>query len=272
VDTILLTEKDDIITVVDRPGIKYENRIIKLYYLNQILKIPGTLRRDPQGRRFPSGEEKRPESDSVFVVIIHAYEETVALAVDSISSMSSVILKNMPSFMEYMEVFSGVVLSEDYEMVPALHIPTLIKMARSTKTIDMKKRHIDYERLRKSILVVDDSRPTRDIERDILQAEGYKVDTAADGSEALAAAKNARYDLICTDIIMPNMDGFMLTENIRKNDNLKNIPIIVISSKTDEEDQTRAANLGANRYIVKNSFNNHNLLSAVRELIGEAHG
>jgi chemotaxis protein histidine kinase CheA len=258
VDTILLVEREDIITVVDRPGIKHEGRIIKLYYLHQILKIPAA--------------EKKQESESVFVVIIRAYEETVALAVTSISSMRSVILKNMPSFLENMAVFSGVVLSEDYEMVPALHIPTLIKMARRTKTIDMKKRHIDYERLRKSILVVDDSRPTRDIERDILQAEGYKVDTAADGSEALAAAKNTRYDLICTDLAMPNMDGFMLTENIRKNDNLKNIPIIIISSKTDEEDQKRAAMLGANRYIVKNSFNNHNLLSAIRELIGEANG
>jgi CheY-like chemotaxis protein len=68
------------------------------------------------------------------------------------------------------------------------------------------------------------------------------------------------------------MDGFMLTENIRKNDNLKDIPIIVISSKTDEEDQERAAKFGANRYIVKSSFNNHNLISAVRELIGEATG
>jgi CheY-like chemotaxis protein len=98
------------------------------------------------------------------------------------------------------------------------------------------------------------------------------VDTAADGSEALAAAKNVQYDLICTDLAMPNMDGFMLTENIRKNDRLKNIPIIVISSKTDEEDQNKAALLGANRYIVKNSFNNQNLIAAVRELIGEANG
>jgi chemotaxis protein histidine kinase CheA len=258
VDTILLVEKDQILTVVDRPGIKYQGKIIKLYYLHQILKIK-------------SGEQKG-EGDSVFVVIIRAYEETIALAVSSISSMRSVILKNMPSFMENMPVFSGVVLSEDYEMVPALHIPTLIKMARRTKTIDLKKRHIDYERLRKSILVVDDSRPTRDIERDILQAEGYKVDTAADGSEALAAAKNTRYDLICTDIAMPNMDGFLLTENIRKNENLKDIPIIVISSRADEEDQKKAALLGANQYIVKSSFNNHNLISAVRELIGEANG
>jgi PleD family two-component response regulator len=174
--------------------------------------------------------------------------------------------------MENIPVFSGVVLSEDYEMVPALHIPTLIKMAKRTKTIDMKKRHIEYERLRKSILVVDDSRPTRDIERDILAAEGYKVDTAGDGSEALAAAKNTHYDLICTDLVMPNMDGFMLTENIRKNSALSDIPIIVISSKADEEDKARASLLGANRYIMKNSFNNHNFINTVKELIGEANG
>jgi CheY-like chemotaxis protein len=258
VDTVMLINAKDIITVVDRPGIKYNDRIIKLYYLHHILKIPV--------------DEKKSDSDSIFVVIVQAYEETVALAVHQISSMRQVILKTLPSFMEQMETLSGVVLSEDYEMIPALHIPTVIKMARRTKTIDMKKRHVDYDRMRKSILVVDDSGPTRDIERDILEAEGYKVDTAVDGSEALAMAKNVQYDLICTDIAMPNMDGFMLTENIRKNDSLKNIPVIVVSSKSDEKDQNRAALLGANRYIIKSSFNNQNLIAVVRELIGEAHG
>jgi chemotaxis protein histidine kinase CheA/CheY-like chemotaxis protein len=258
VDTIMLINTKDIITVVDRPGIKYNGRIIKLFYLHHVLKIPV--------------DEKKNTGDSIFVAIVQAYEETVALAVNQVSSMRQVILKNLPSFMEKMEVFSGVVLSEDYEMIPALHIPTVIRMARRTKTIDMKKRHVDYERMRKSILVVDDSRPTRDIERDILEAEGYKVDVAADGSEALAAAKNAQYDLICTDIVMPNMDGFMLAENIRKNDHLKNIPIIAISSRSDEKDQNRAVLLGINRFIVKNSFNAHNLTAIVRELIGEANG
>ena len=258
VDTVMLVDIKDIITVVDRPGIKYEGRIIKLFYLHHILKI--------------NIDEKKNESTSIFVVIVHAYEETVALAVNQISSMRQVILKNMPSFMEDMDVFSGLVLSEDYEMIPALHIPTIIRMARRTKTIDMKKRHIDYDRIRKSILVVDDSPPTRDIIRDILEEQGYKVDTAADGSEALAAAKNVQYDLICTDIAMPNMDGFMLTENIRKNDQLKDIPIIVISSRSSEIDQNKAALMGANRYILKNTFNNHNLLVTVKELIGEAHG
>jgi CheY-like chemotaxis protein len=206
------------------------------------------------------------------VVIIHAYDDVIALVIDSISSMRSVILKSMPTFMESIPVFSGMVLSEDYEMVPALHMPTVIRMAKHLKTIDMKKRHIEYERMRKSVLVVDDSLPTREIEGEILRAEGYKVDTAADGAEALAAAKNSQYDLICTDLNMPIMDGFLLTENVRKNEALARIPIIVISSRESDTDQKRAALLGANRYIIKNSFNNHNLLTAVKELIGEANG
>ena len=257
VETIILLNREDIITVVDRPEIKYNDRIIKLYYLNQILQIK---------------EDSASAADTVFVVIVRSYDDVLAIAVDNIFSMKSVILKNMPSFMESIPVFSGFVLNEDYEMVSVLHIPTVIKIAKHIKTIDMKKRHIEFEKMRKSILIVDDSRPTREIESEILSAEGYHVDSVSDGAQALKAAKNKHYDLICTDINMPVMDGFMLTENLKKNKELSHIPIIVISSLSSEENQKRAAMLGASRYIVKNSFNNHNLLEAVKDLIGGGTG
>jgi chemotaxis protein histidine kinase CheA len=258
VDTILLIKQEEIITVVDHPEIKYQDRIIKLYYLEQILGIQNAA--------------ALRDNSTVFVVIIHVYDDIIALVVESVSSMRSVILKPVPSFMEAMGVFSGIALSEDYEMVSALHIPAIIKMAKKIKGIDLKKRDFEYKKHRKVILVVDDSLPTREIESEILRTEGYAVDTAADGADALKAAKNKRYDLICTDLNMPQMDGFMLTDNIRKNEDLSAIPIIVISSRESEEDQKRAAMLGASRYIIKNSFNNHNLLAAVRELIGDANG
>jgi chemotaxis protein histidine kinase CheA/ActR/RegA family two-component response regulator len=254
VDTILLVKQDEIITVVDRPQIRHENRIIKLYYLDQILGIKDHPARHTGG--------------AILVIIIRAYEDELALAVAAAASMRTVILKPMPAFLQAQSVFSGVVLGEDYEMIPALHIPTVIKMARRIKGISMKKRDLESKNFRKSVLVVDDSLPTREIESDILKSDGYRVDTAAGGVEALNMAKLNRYDLVCTDLNMPQMDGFMLTENIKKNDELKTIPVIVISSRSDEEDQKRAAMLGASRYIVKNSFNNHNLLTAVHELIG----
>ena len=253
VENILLLSKEDIITVIDRPEIKYNDRIIKLYYLSQVLQIK---------------TESIINFDSIFIVIIRSYDDLAAFAVDNVDSMRSVILKSMPSFMENMPIFSGIVLNEDYEMVSVLHIPTIMKMAKRIKSIEIKKRNLDYEKARKNILVVDDSLPTREIESEILRSEGFLVDMAADGAQALKAAKGKHYDLICTDLNMPVMDGFMLVENLKKNEELSNIPIIVISSKADDEDQKRALSLGASKYIIKNSFSSHNLLEAVNELIG----
>ena len=252
VDNILLLNREDIITVVDRPEIKYNDRIIKLFYLSQILRI--------------KTDSQIP--DTIFVVIIRAYDDIAAIAVDNIDSMRSVILKTMPAFMENMPVFSGIVLNEDYELVSVLHVPTIMKMAKRIKTIDIKTRNIEFESLKKSILVVDDSRPTREIESDILSSEGYMVDTAVDGAQAFKAARGKHYDLICTDLNMPVMDGFLLIENLKKNEELSGIPVIVISSIANEKEQERALALGASRYIVKNSFNNSNLLEAVSDLIG----
>jgi len=70
---------------------------------------------------------------------------------------------------------------------------------------------------------------------------------------------------------MPVMDGFDLIKNLKEEDALSKIPIIVISSKDDKEEQKRAFKLGADNYIIKNSFNNHNMLKAVNSLIGEVY-
>jgi CheY-like chemotaxis protein len=67
---------------------------------------------------------------------------------------------------------------------------------------------------------------------------------------------------------MPVMDGYMLIENLKKNKDLSGIPIVVISSVSNEDEQKRVFELGASGYIVKNSFNNNNLLEAVNKLTG----
>jgi len=254
VETIMLLNHEEIITVVNHPEIKYNDKIIKLYYLSNILEI--------------RKKTVRPD-DIIFVVIIRSYEDIAAIAVENISSMRSVILKTMPAFMENLSIYSGIVLNEDYEMVSVLHIPSILKIAKRIKPIDLKEHNLDYKKSYKSILVADDSKPTREILSDILSAEGYSVDTAANGAQAFKALKTKMYDLVCTDLNMPVMDGFMFIENIKKNEEFSSIPLIVISSKADKEEQQRAFSLGVSRYIIKNSFNNYNLLEAVNDLIGD---
>jgi len=256
IEAIMLIKRDEIISSEDKLEIKYNDRIIKLYYLNQILKIK---------------DDSIHDTDSIFIVIIRSYEDSAALAVNNIYAMKSVILKTLPSFMKNMNVFSGIVQNEEYEMVSVLHIPTVIKMAKRVRVPEYKKIVDEAKENRKSVLVVDDSLPTREIEKDILLSEGYIVDAAANGEEALKAARAKHYDLICTDLNMPVMDGFSLIQNLKSEEALSNIPIIVISSKDDKEEQERAFKLGASSYIIKNSFNNHNMLKAVNSLIGEVY-
>jgi len=116
VDNILLLNKDEIISESDIPEIDYDDRRIKLFYLKTILNIRSDTVKN---------------NENVFILIIRSYEDITALAVDNIDSMRSVILKTMPSFMEKIPVFSGIVLNDDYEMLSVLHIPTVIQMAKN---------------------------------------------------------------------------------------------------------------------------------------------
>jgi two-component system chemotaxis sensor kinase CheA len=94
------------------------------------------------------------------------------------------------------------------------------------------------------------------------------VRTASDGAEALALLAEQTADLVVTDIEMPNVDGFMLTSSIRAHPAFANIPVLIVSSRASEEDHQRGLDAGADGYIVKTSFDEAGLLSAVSRLLG----
>ncbi len=102
-----------------------------------------------------------------------------------------------------------------------------------------------------SILVVEDDEPVRQTLADILELHGYRTLTACDGLEALAVAKREQPSLIITDIAMPVMTGFELLEQLRGDEALRTIPVIVISAKVDRAATRRGMELGATDYITK---------------------
>jgi two-component system chemotaxis sensor kinase CheA len=116
--------------------------------------------------------------------------------------------------------------------------------------------------------VVDDALMVRELQRSILERGGYAVRTASDGAEALAMLANEPADLVVTDLEMPNLDGFALTSSIRAHPRLTNIPVLIVSSRASAEDHQRGLDAGADGYIVKTSFDEAGLLSAVSRLLG----
>lgn len=120
-----------------------------------------------------------------------------------------------------------------------------------------------------SILIVEDSSTVRQmLALNLKQLSGCKITEASNGAEALAKLSVQPVDLILTDINMPVMDGLKLVGFVRQNENLKNIPIIIITTKGADEDRERGLALGANAYIPK-PIQASALMQTVRKLLAE---
>jgi two-component system chemotaxis sensor kinase CheA len=100
-----------------------------------------------------------------------------------------------------------------------------------------------------------------------LEVHGYRVQTAVDGEEALATLRREKVDLVITDVQMPRMDGFQLLEAIRKDSSMASLPVIVVTSVENEEEQKRGLSLGADAYIVKRKFDQRDLLDTIRQIL-----
>lgn len=103
----------------------------------------------------------------------------------------------------------------------------------------------------RNILVVDDSPTVRALESFILKTAGFEVEGASNGVEALEKIFEKSYALVVTDINMPKMDGLRLTKTLREHDAYKDLPIIIVTSESEEEDRMRGIEAGANVYLCK---------------------
>lgn len=120
------------------------------------------------------------------------------------------------------------------------------------------------------VLVVDDSLTVRELERQLLEAGGYKVEVAVDGVDGWNAVQSSEYDLVVSDVDMPRMDGIALVTRIKQDTRLRSIPVVIVSYKDREEDRMRGLDAGANAYLTKSSFHDKTFLRTVIDLIGEA--
>lgn len=119
--------------------------------------------------------------------------------------------------------------------------------------------------MNKNILVVDDTESNIDILLELL-SDKYDVMVALDGESALEIANEENLDLILLDIMMPIMDGYEVCQKLKSNESTKNIPIVFITAKTDEESIEKAYSIGGNDYVVK-PFRPKELLARVNREI-----
>ena len=118
------------------------------------------------------------------------------------------------------------------------------------------------------VLVVEDSVGVRELERVILEGAGYQVETAVDGLDGAARLRDDPADRVLSDVEMPGMDGFALTRTIRRTKGWENVPVVIMTSRGEEHARQAGLDAGCSAYLLKNEFDQEQLVSTVRRLVG----
>jgi two-component system, chemotaxis family, sensor kinase CheA len=192
-----------------------------------------------------------------------------AFQVDRLIGQRDVVIKALDALLPHLPAVAGASVEPDGSILLVLDPPGLIQRAmRASRRSGLLTRVEPSGADRRSILVVDDALTIRELQRSILERAGFDVRVATDGIQALTNLADAPSDLVLTDIEMPNMDGFALTEAIRADPTLANIPVLILSSRSSAADRQRGLDVGADGYIQKSGFDEASLLSAVNRLLG----
>jgi two-component system chemotaxis sensor kinase CheA len=218
-----------------------------------------------------------PEQDESQLVVLAGVTRRHAFRVGALVGQRDVVVKGLGRLLPRLDALAGASVEPDGSILLVLDPPGLIDRARLARTTpraatvsqlaaadDELPRAARHE----TLLVVDDALTVRELERSILERAGYEVRTAADGIEALALLAERPADLVLTDVEMPRLDGFGLTEAIRAQPTLANVPVLILTSRASEEDRQRGLDAGADGYIVKSAFDESALIGAVQRLLG----
>lgn len=121
----------------------------------------------------------------------------------------------------------------------------------------------------KKILLIEDDKTVRENTAELLELSNYEVETASNGKIGVDKAPVFNPDIVVCDIMMPEMDGYQVLENLSKDVTLKKIPFIFLSAKTDHKDIRRGMNLGADDYLTK-PFEEEELIDAIESRLAKA--
>ena len=238
--------------------------IQQVYYVSQnsIIEKDSKLFIDYQQKQIPlfalstllSWSASRLISDkSLSVLIIKHHNKHYALYVDQLLKPLNITIKTLKPWMSNITGVNGVCLLPNGVVAPVLNLFDLLRTSveRALKvpinitdsaTININKN---------KILVVDDSLSNRTALRLMLEALGHEVGTAVDGADALNQLEKTPFKLVITDLEMPNMNGLEMVESLRVWAETKNLPVIMVTSRSTVKHRTLAMQAGINAYLIK---------------------
>lgn len=255
VKRVLRIERSSIKTVEGKETVCIDNRALSYEHLSNLLELKRAQDDDPFAK--------------LFIIILKTAETTVALGVDQVLNEQEVFIKGLGKLLKKVKNIGAATVMEWGKVIPILDPFDLIKsIIRSSTPAGSSTLKEEQKAVKKNtILIAEDSMTARILLKNILETAGYNVKTSVDGAEAFSLLKSEIVDLLLSDIEMPCMDGFELTKKVRSDEKLKDLPVVLCTSRGSKEDREKGIELGANAYITKSDFVQSNLLDIIQRLL-----
>jgi two-component system sensor histidine kinase and response regulator WspE len=251
--------REEIELLEGRQYFNFDSRPVGLFSAHQVL----------------SGGEPMLSGDALPVIVVGDSGNAYGLVADRFLGERELVVQPLDARLGKIKDIAAGALLEDGSPVLIVDVEDMLRSVDklvSAGTLSKVRHGADTAtaKKRKRVLVIDDSLTVRELERKLLDQQGYEVEAAVDGMDGWNAARTGRFDLIITDIDMPRMDGIELVTLLKKDANLKSLPVMIVSYKDREEDRLRGLEAGADYYLTKGSFHDETLVQVVLDLIGEA--
>ncbi|MDI3357273.1 Hpt domain-containing protein [Pseudomonas sp. UYIF39] len=224
---------------LDPPTYKYAGQHYELCYLGELLKTSHRPKLLGQSLPLP-------------VLLVQCNERHIAVQVDSMAGTREIVVKSLGPQFAAVQGLSGATILGDGRVVLILDLLAPIRAMQARvpqRTVTQEAEIEPHKPL--LVLVVDDSVTVRKVTSRLLERHGMNVLTAKDGVDAMLLLEDHLPDVMLLDIEMPRMDGFEVATQVRANERLQHLPIIMITSRTGQKHRDRAMAIGVNDYLGK---------------------
>jgi chemosensory pili system protein ChpA (sensor histidine kinase/response regulator) len=224
---------------LDPPTYKYAGQHYELCYLGELLKTSTRPKLLGQNLALP-------------VLLVQCNERHIAVQVDAMAGTREIVVKSLGPQFAAVQGLSGATILGDGRVVLILDLLAPIRAMQAHVPQRTTTQDVEVEPHKPLlVLVVDDSVTVRKVTSRLLERHGMNVLTAKDGVDAMLLLEEHTPDLMLLDIEMPRMDGFEVATQVRADERLQHLPIIMITSRTGQKHRDRAMAIGVNDYLGK---------------------
>lgn len=245
----------EVVHVADQPHLRYGNGVFPMRTLADLIGVAGA----------PCDPEKQ------VAVLMRIDGKATALLVDKLIDARDLIAKDLGQLLKGVKGLNGAAVLGDGSVAPLLDIAAMLRAPSAGSGGNFAAGAAeDAQAQRTRIVVVDDSLSVRRLLTQLLQDSGYVVEAAKDGMEAVQVIDTFRPHAVLTDMEMPNMNGLELTVRLRGRQDTRDLPVIMITSRSLEKHRRQAELSGVSVYLTK-PYSDHDLLAHLKAQLEGGH-